>query len=141
VAIVILLAVVILASWRNADVIPQEELATLVTPNLDGLANTPVKVVEYADLTCSACRQWHNMGVKEQLQAEFGDQVSFEYRHFPVITASSPKATEAAQCAAEQDGFWAFHDYIYENLEPYPNLSADRLKEIASMVGLERESF
>jgi len=141
VAIITLLTIVGLTIWRNADGVPTAELAALVEPNLDGPANAPVQVVEYADLTCSACRQWHNLGIKEELQAEFGDQVSFEYRHFPVITASSPKGAEAAQCAAEQDAFWFFHDYIYENLELYPNLTTERVKEIASDVGLDREAF
>lgn len=130
-----------LAIWRNTDSVPADETAALVEPHLDGPANAPVQVVEYADLTCSACKQWHNLGIKEQLQAEFGDQVSFEYRHFPVITASSPQGAEAAQCAAEQDGFWPFHDYIYENLESYPNLTTERVKEIASNVDLDREAF
>jgi protein-disulfide isomerase len=75
------------------------------------------------------------------LQTQFGDQISFEFRHFPVITASSPTAAEAAQCAAEQDGFWAFHDYIYENLEAYPSLSQDRVRQIATELGLDSGAF
>lgn len=110
-------------------------------PLLDGPADAPVKVVEYADLTCSACRQWHNLGIREQLRADFGDQVSFEYRHFPVITAASPRWTEAAQCAAEQALFWPSHDYIYENLEPYPTVNDARLQETATAIGLEQTPF
>lgn len=140
-AIIIILTIAALALWRNAGVVPAEELASLVEPNLDGPIDAPVKVVEYGDLACSSCKQWHNLGIKEQLQAEFGDQVSFEFRHFPVITATSPKGAEAAQCAAEQGAFWGFHDYIYENLEDYPNLGTERVKEIASAVGLNREAF
>ncbi|MCP5095110.1 MAG: thioredoxin domain-containing protein, partial [Chloroflexi bacterium] len=96
---------------------------------------------EYGDLGCSACKAWHNAGIKEQLQAEFGEQVVFEYRHFPVITAYSPDAAEGAQCAAEQDAFWPFHDYIYENLTDYPPLDRDSLKSYATSVGLDRASF
>ena len=140
-AIIVILVIAGLAIWRNAGVVPAEELAALVEPNLDGPANAPVQVVEYGDLACSSCKQWHNLGIKTQLQEQFGDQVSFEFRHFPVITATSPKGAEAAQCAAEQDAFWEFHDYIYENLEDYPNLGTDRVKEIASTIGLEQEAF
>lgn len=108
---------------------------------LDGPADAPIKVVEYGDLTCSSCRQWHNLGIKEQLRVEFGDQVSFEYRLFPVITAASPRWAEAAQCAAEQSAFWPFHNYVYENLEPYPTVNDTRLQEIAAAIGLEQEPF
>jgi protein-disulfide isomerase len=139
IALIIISALVWLASWRNVNMIPDGEL--VVQLHLDGPADAPVQIVEYADLTCSACRQWHNLGFKEQLRAEFGDQISFEFRHFPVITASSPKGAEAAQCAAEQGAFWPFHDYIYENLEPYPDLRTERVQEIASAIELDREAF
>ena len=140
-ALIVILLIVGLVSWRNVGVVPAEELAAVVEPNLDGPADAPVQIVEYGDLACSACKQWHNLGIKEQIKAEFGDQVSFEYRHFPVITATSPKGAEAAQCAAEQDAFWEFHDYIFENLENYPEFSSRRVKEIASTIGLEQEPF
>jgi protein-disulfide isomerase len=138
----ILIALAALISWRNADIaVTAGETAVHTAPLLDGPADAPIKVIEYADLTCSACRQWHNLGIKEQLRAEFGDQVSFEYRHFPVITAASPRWAEAAQCAAEQDMFWPFHDYVYENLEPYPAVNDVRLQEIAAAIGLKSEPF
>lgn len=141
IAVVLLLIFGGIAWWRNAGVVPAEDLAAQIPPNLDGPATAPIRVVEYADLACSACKRWHNLGIKEQLQAEFGDQVSFEYRHFPVITATSPTGAEAAQCAAEQEAFWPFHDYIYENLEDYPDLSSNRVKEIATAVNLNRDEF
>lgn len=140
--VLILIALGFLTIWRNADTTPAAgETAVAAIPHLDGPAGAPVQVVEYADLTCSACRQWHNMGIKEQLRADFGDQISFEYRHFPVITAASPRWAEAAQCAAEQELFWPFHDYVYENLEPYPTVNDARLQEIATAIGLESEPF
>jgi len=138
VAVLVLIALLILAIWRN-DGATTTTVAAI--PHLDGPADAPVQVVEYADLTCSSCRQWHNLGIKEQLQAEFGDQISFEYRHFPVITAASPRWAEAAQCAAEQEMFWPFHDYVYENLEPYPTVNDARLQEIAAAIGLEQADF
>lgn len=141
IVVIFILSVTGLVLWRNVGVVPAEELVALIEPNLDGPANAPVQIIEYADLACPSCKQWHNLGIKEQLQATFADQISFEYRHFPVITATSPKGAEAAQCAAEQGAFWAFHDYIYENLEDYPDLGSSRTKEIASAIGLDREAF
>ena len=75
IALFILIAGISLALWRNAGTIPDEGSTTLVKPNLDGSPDAPVQVVEYADLTCSACRQWHNLGIKEQLQAEAGNSL------------------------------------------------------------------
>lgn len=137
-ALFVVIVLVVLVLWRNQGGV---DTAVAAIPHLDGPADAPVQVVEYADLTCSSCRQWHNLGIKEQLQADFGDQISFEYRHFPVITAASPRWAEAAQCAAEQELFWPFHDYVYENLEPYPTVDDARLQEIGAAIGLEQTDF
>jgi protein-disulfide isomerase len=138
---VIVLAIIAGAiSWRNAGVVPAEELVDAIGPNLDGTADAPVRIVEFGDFGCPSCRSWHNAGIREQIKAEFGDRVSFEFRHFPVITAHSPKAAEASQCAAEQGAFWEYHDFIYEQA-PYGALRATDLKGYAVAIGLEQSTF
>ncbi len=127
-------------AWRNMGRVPVEEVAAAAPPNLDGRADAPVQIVEYGDFGCHACRAWHNAGVKTQLQTAYGDQISFEFRHFPVITPNSPKAAEAAQCAAEQGAFWQFHDYIYENT-PEGALRVTALKSYAAAIELDQTSF
>ncbi|MFQ5419560.1 MAG: DsbA family protein, partial [Anaerolineae bacterium] len=109
-------------------------------PNLLGPADAPVRIVEYGDFGCPSCRAWHNSGIREQLVAAYGDQIAFEFRHFPVITAQSPKAAEAGQCAAEQGAFWAYHDYIYE-ATPQGALGTRDLKDYAAAIGLDQPSF
>ena len=125
---------------RNAGRLPASEAAALVAPNRIGPENAAVKIVEFGDFGCPACRSWHNMGIQEQLTADFGDQISFEFRHFPVITLQSPLAAEAAQCAAEQDSFWAYHDYIYEETREGA-LSKEDLQSYASAIGLDQAAF
>jgi protein-disulfide isomerase len=108
--------------------------------NIEGAADAPVQIVEFGDFGCPACRAWHNTGIKEQLQEEFGEDISFTFRHFPVITALSPKAAEAGQCASEQDAFWPFHDYIYEQTL-VAALETDELISYAADVGLDTAEF
>lgn len=127
-------------AWRNARRVPVEEVVAATPPNLDGPADALVQIVEYGDFGCHSCRAWHNAGIKEQLQAAYGEQVSFEFRHFPVITAQSPKAAEAGQCAAEQGAFWQYHDYIYEQT-PQGALRVSELKSYATAIGLDQASF
>jgi protein-disulfide isomerase len=72
------------------------------------------------------------------LQAEFGEQIRFTFRHLPVIT---PQSAEAAQCAAEQDAFiWQYHDYLYEQVAP-GRLSPAELKQYAATLGLDSQAF
>lgn len=108
--------------------------------NVLGSPDAPVQVVEFGDFGCPSCRAWHNSGIKDQLQADFGDQISFTFRHFPVITRQSPQAAEAAQCAAEQDAFWQYHDSLYEQAPPGGLAPAD-LKLYATRLGLDGEAF
>ena len=139
-AIIILGGLGGLIAWRNAGRVPVEEIAAVTPPNLDGPADAPVRIVEFGDFGCPSCRAWHNAGIKEQLQADFGDQISFEFRHFPVITRQSPKAAEAGQCAAEQGAFWEYHDYIYEQA-PQGRLGISDLKSYAAAIGLDQAAF
>jgi len=42
------------------------------------------------------------------------DQVRFVRWDFPVITAFSPEAVQAARCAYDQGQFWEYHDLLFE---------------------------
>jgi protein-disulfide isomerase len=140
IAALVVLVIGAAAFWRNATSEPVDDLTGIMAENVDGAADAPVKIVEFGDFGCPSCRAWHNAGIKEQLKAEFGDQISFTFRHFPVITAQSPKAAEAAQCAAEQDAFWQYHDYLYEQV-PGGALGQSDLKQYATAIGLDQAAF
>jgi protein-disulfide isomerase len=137
---IVILAGAALVFWRNAGRIPASEAAALAAPNRIGPENAPVQIVEFGDFGCHSCRAWHNAGIKEQLLAEFGDQISLEFRHFPVITRQSPQAAEAAQCAAEQGAFWPYHDYIYEQTAEGA-LGQSDLQSYAIAIGLDQAAF
>jgi protein-disulfide isomerase len=97
-----------------------------------------VVITEYADFGCPACRAWHNAGIVEQVIAAYGDQVQFVWKDFPVITAQSPKAAEAGQCAFDQGKFWEYHDVLFENASA---LGVSNLKGYAAQIGLDSEAF
>lgn len=103
-----------------------------------GSINAPVTIVEYGDFGCPSCRAWHNAGIIEQVQAAYSDQVRFVWRDFPVITAQSPKAAEAAQCAYDQGYFWEYHDLLFERAS---SLRVGDLKSYAVELGLDTTTF
>ena len=105
---------------------------------IKGRADAPIEIVEYGDFGCPACRAWHNAGIAEEVLAQFGEQVRFVWRDFPIITAQSPQAAEAGHCAAAQGKFWAYHDYLYEQSS---GLSLPLLEQAATEVGLDRAAF
>lgn len=105
-----------------------------------GDPDAPVTVIEFADFACTGCRAWVNSGVKEQLQEKYGDQVRFAFENFPIRSAESAKAAEAGLCAAEQNAFWTFHDYVFMEVSARA-LSVDELKGYAVEIGLDSEAF
>ncbi|HFC11863.1 MAG TPA: hypothetical protein ENJ56_03385 [Anaerolineae bacterium] len=137
-ALVLIVVAIYFANREPAAVANFEgELAGV---QIDGSPDAPIQIVEFADFGCPACRQWHNTGAKELLKAEFGDQIAFVFRHFPVITVNSPLAAQASQCAAEQDAFWAWHDHIYQNT-PEAKLAKGDLQSYALEIGLDSAEF
>jgi len=133
-----------LVGWgiiRQMNQPPFDPLLGLRSENIQGNEAAPITIVEFGDFDCPACRQWHRSGIKQQVEAEFGDEIRFVFRHFPVIDpVQSPIAAEASQCAADQAQFWEYHDFLYER-EPGQDLSADQLKRYAVSLGLNGAIF
>jgi protein-disulfide isomerase len=69
--------------------------------------------------------------------------VRFAYVHFAFLGAESLWAAEASECAAEQDAFWEYHDFLYENQngENRGAFSKENLKQFADQLGLDTDKF
>jgi protein-disulfide isomerase len=78
-----------------------------------GSQNAPVHLVIYSDFQCPACRS--ALEPIEELRKEFSDSVQLEFRHYPLERPHRWALTAAsfAECAAEQNKFWEFHDRLY----------------------------
>ncbi len=104
-----------------ADKLASSTLVTLpaaITPlsqkdHLNGNPNAPVKIIEYSDLECPFCKEFHETML--QVMREYGaeGQVAWVYRHFPLTKhpQAEPDA-EAAECVASLGGETAFWDFI-----------------------------
>jgi protein-disulfide isomerase len=107
-----------------------------------GVGEAQVVLTEFGDFTCSACRSWHQAGVVEEILAQYEGLVRVEWRDFPVITADSPKAAQAGQCAYDQGFFWEYLDRVYsEPGSSYTNAGLDNLRRYAADIGLDVEAF
>jgi protein-disulfide isomerase len=119
-------------------VVTSGELTGLSRENIQGPIDAPIRIVEFGDFGCPACRRWHRSGIKKQVVDTFGNQVSFTYRHFPVISEHSVEAAIAAQCAGEQGAFWKYHDFLYEQAQ---GLTESELARYAMDLGLDIQAF
>jgi protein-disulfide isomerase len=80
-----------------------------------GDPNAPIVLVEYSDFQCEFCASFVR-DTKPQLEANYINtgKVYFVYRDYPLaIHPGARLAAAAANCAADQGGFWPMHDRLY----------------------------
>jgi protein-disulfide isomerase len=79
---------------------------------IKGNKDSKIKVMEYTDFECPFCNR--AFPTIEALLAKYGNNISLEYRSFPLpFHADAQKAAEAALCAGEQGKFWEMHDKMF----------------------------
>ncbi len=86
--------------------------------HIRGSRNAKVFFVEYSDLECPFCQQFHPT-VKAAVES-YGQDVAWVYRHYPLdmLHPKARPAAEASECVAEvggADAFWQFVDKVFEN--------------------------
>jgi len=111
-----------------------------------GNPNADIIIVEYSDIECPFCKQFHV--TLKRIMSEYGPtgQVAWVYRHFPIdsLHKNARIEAEATECAAELGGnakFWEYTDTIYERTTSNDGLDLAQLPIIAEEVGLNKEAF
>lgn len=83
-----------------------------------GKADAPLTMVEFTDLQCPFCRQFH-VTAFEQIKKDYIDTGKLRYisRDFPLATIHpyAEAAARASRCAAEQNKFWEMRHTILVN--------------------------
>jgi len=114
-----------------------------VDPKLDhirGNANAKVTLIEYSDLECPFCKNFHP--TMQQIMDKYGKDVRWVFRHFPLDSIHRQARPEAmaTECAAEQGKFWEFVDKIYEVTPGNDGLDLSKLADYAKEVGVKNIS-
>lgn len=116
------------------------------TDHLIGNPNADVTVIEYSDLECPFCKNFHE--TMHQIMDEYGKdgRVSWVYRQFPLssLHPKAPKEAEAAECVNKlggNDKFWAFIDKIFEITPSNNGLDPALLSQTAVNLGVDKNAF
>jgi len=103
-----------------------------------------VVLVEYSDFQCPYCGK-HDPTM-QQIVKDYGDQVAWVYRHFPLsFHPNAVPVALASECASEQGKFWEFADAMYAGQSD--NLSTDAatatafVNKTASSLKLDTKKF
>ena len=88
---------------------------SLKTGHMLGSPDAPLTMVEFTDLQCPFCRQFHATAF-ERLKAEYIDTNKLRYfsRDFPIVELHplSAAAARASRCAGDQGKFWEMRHAI-----------------------------
>ncbi|WP_034671301.1 DsbA family protein [Epilithonimonas caeni] len=103
-----------------------------------GNENADLVIVEYGDYQCPYCGAAYP--VLKALMKEFGGQVKFVFRNFPLseMHQYARPAAIAAEAANLQGKFWEMHDAIYENQQ---SLNENLLMRLAEKLKLNISQF
>lgn len=107
-----------------------------------GDPNAPVTVVQFSNYNCGFCKEFSE-NVEKSFIAEYVDSgdVFYRYVNIPSDSDASLNASKASFCAAEQNLFFEYKDYLYANVELPDGFSTDNLIGYAASAGLDSAEF
>ncbi|MBX7214744.1 MAG: thioredoxin domain-containing protein [Thermoflexales bacterium] len=113
--------------------------------NTLGKADAPVTLVEYSDFQCPYCLR-HYTDTQAKLIAEYVNtgKVKIVFKNFPIpeLHPQAMQAAVAAECAADQGKFWAYHDVLFARFGAQSvDYSAAGLSGYATGMSLDKEKF
>jgi protein-disulfide isomerase len=108
--------------------------------HFQGDPNAPITLVEFGDFNCGYCGKWTNETLP-RLREKYIDtgKVRMAFIHFPILGADSMTAAQGAECAAQQDKFWDFHNVLYASQGI--GFTPANLTKLATDLGLDKASF
>lgn len=129
--------------WYSNTVTEQANEGVEVMAHIKGNPDADVVLIKYSDFQCPACAAF--APAVDEVLAEFGDDVRFEYRHFPLIQIHpfAVQAARAAEAAGQQGEFFAYHDALFNNQATWsqtPNPTT-YFVQFAEELGLDMDEF
>jgi protein-disulfide isomerase len=142
VAVIVLVFVGIAALSGNKDD-ANSPANSKVSNHVQGNNSAGVTLVEYGDYQCPFCGQYYP--TVKQVQAEFNDQIQFQFRNFPLqsLHQNAFAGSRAAEAAALQNKFWEMHDLLYEQQTVWSSATdpSKNFNSYAQQLGLNVEQF
>lgn len=131
---------------------PEANYDQLASGRSLGPADARVVIQEFADFQCPACAIFAQSVAPliKRTYIEQGASVRLEFYFYPIVdrivsngTTESLRSAQAGECAADQDRFWPFHDYMFVNQqgEGRGGFRDARIRAIAETAGLDMPAF
>lgn len=131
------------AFWYSSQASSMANEGVNIATHVKGNPDAEVVLTKYSDFQCPACAEFSHV-VREVMET-YGDQIRFEYKHFPLITIHphAVPAARATEAAGQQGKFFEMHDKLFENqsawsASPNPQLL---FTKYAEEIGLDMDLF
>lgn len=116
------------------------------TEHILGNPNAKVMIVEYTDLECPFCKQFH--GTMKKVMDKYGKdgEVAWVLRNFPLaqLHPNAPKLALAAECVADVGGnsaYWDFLDAVFVSAPINTFFDFTKLDAVVASVGVDTAKF
>ncbi len=148
-AALLMLPTIRLAMTPLTEIIhPDFVVRSMPDGNAMGDPNAPVVIHEYSDFGCGHCANFSE-GTGREIASSYvaSGEVYFVSHSVGGLLGSeiSQKLTEAAYCAADQNKYWEYHDYIFANqyaIYSAANTPLDKyVSAFAEAVKLDMDAF
>lgn len=113
-----------------------------------GNPNAPVKIVEYSDFECPACKIFQTIMMRVMDDYGKSGKAAWVYRQFPIDLLhplNARKEAAASECAAElggNDSFWKFANSFFElSLSDDETDIKTLIPQVAREIGLDEKQF
>ncbi|MDB5185487.1 MAG: hypothetical protein JWL85_10 [Candidatus Saccharibacteria bacterium] len=147
---VIIIAVIIVAFFgllffnkKGANTSNNSTGDITVTNHVYGQSSTGVVLTEYGDFECPACYRFYP--IVQELKTKYKDQVSFQFRHYPLLEIHQHAllSAKAAEAAGMQGKFFEMHDLLYQNQPQWTGSTnpTPTFEGFASQLGLDTTKF
>ncbi|BCG64979.1 MAG: hypothetical protein methR_P2779 [Methyloprofundus sp.] len=100
-----------------------------------GKKEAPIQLVVFSDFDCFYCAKFAEMIA--QLEQRYQAKLNIVFRH-TIMDGDTYAASAAAECAHEQEQFWAYHDALFATQDQFTN---ETFISLANQVGLNKTAF
>jgi protein-disulfide isomerase len=152
-AVIVVVVVIIVAGsgssgGDSSNLVEGKEVQKLLTGIPDnatilGKASAPVKLYEYGDLQCSACKYYSEEILPAVIEKQVKNgEASITFRNFTIIGPDSIPAGEAALAAGAQGIGWRYIETWYRNQggENSGYVTPEFIESVAKYVGMPNVS-
>jgi protein-disulfide isomerase len=149
-AVLILLLILNVTGTKNIEKDVIKENITTGNTTTENITNTkehflgnkdaPLVMYEYSSFTCPFCKRYQiDDQTFENVKKDYVDtgKIKYIYKHF-IRNETDLKASNAAECAGEQDMFFEYKKILYQN---QTNLGKSEFTKYAKELNLDIASF